>query len=248
MRKILVDLDVVTVGTWDKGENGDMARRLMSRIVEKEFFMATPFLLLERISKWGNLKVSGPMKEFYVKNSGLLLTDEDIRARIREVGEEIKGFNEAKLLKELRRKGVGNQDAFLVLIAAVFGIDLVTFNRKTLRSKEKVVSEVMSGYGIKAPKLLGPEQLSDSSSSSSGSSGSDFNLLGLAPFDPVRSQVSFNLISQLYKFFSCHFFRVLSFQAFHAFNSYFFIYKPFHLFINGVKGVKGVKGVLSLLA
>ena len=236
MRKILVDLDVVTVGTWDKGENGDMARRLMSRIVEKEFFMVSPFLLLERISKWGNLKVSGPMKEFYVKNSDLLLTDEDVSARISEVGEEIKGFNEAKLLKELRRKAVGNQDAFLVLIAAVFGLDLVTFNRKTLRSKEKVVSEVMSSYGIKAPKLLGPEQLSDSSSSSSGS---DFNLLGLVPFDPVRSQVSFNLISQLYEFFSCHFFRVLSFQAFHAFNSYFYIYKLFCKIASSGKEVSG---------
>ena len=236
MRKILVDLDVVTVGTWDKGENGDMARRLMSRIVEKEFFMVSPFLLLERISKWGNLKVSGPMKEFYVKNSDLLLTDEDVSARISEVGEEIKGFNEAKLLKDLRRKGVGNQDAFLVLIAAVFGLDLVTFNMKTLRSKEKVVSEVMSSYGIKAPKLLGPEQLSDSSSSSSGS---DFNLLGLAPFDPVRSQVSFNLISQLYEFFSCHFFRVLSFQAFHAFNSYFYIYKRFGKIASSGKEVSG---------
>ncbi len=52
---ILVDLDVATVGIWDKSRNGDLARGLMQKISEKEFYMATPVLLIERISKWENM-------------------------------------------------------------------------------------------------------------------------------------------------------------------------------------------------
>jgi len=53
-RKIMIDLDVVTVGKWDRSENGDLARGLMSRIENKEFHLVTPFYLLEHVMKWKN--------------------------------------------------------------------------------------------------------------------------------------------------------------------------------------------------
>ncbi len=153
-KRILVDLDVVTVGSWDKGENGDLARDLMQRIKNRDFEMVTPSLLLERIAKWENRNVAERVKEFYDKNSGLKLTDNDIRQKIREAG-----VNDAKLLKGLRMRGIGGQDAFLVLIATLFGLEMVTFNRKTLRSKEQAIKEVMGNHGINAARIIGPEQL-----------------------------------------------------------------------------------------
>ncbi len=159
MKKILIDLDVITVGIWDKGKNGDLARNFIARIVNKEFYVVTPFLLLERISKWGHIGLTKQMKEFYVKNSDILLTDDTIAQKFDEVGAEVNGFNEAVALKELRRNGVGSQDAFLVLIASIFGLTLVTFNRKTLRSREEKIKEVMNRHGINPSKLVGPEEL-----------------------------------------------------------------------------------------
>ncbi len=159
MKKIIVDLDVVTVGTWDSGKNGDLARSLMARIAKKEFYVVTPFLLLERISKWKHVSLTEHMKEFYIKNSDLLLTDDDIRRKIGEVSAKVNGFNEARLLKDLRSAGIGNQDAFLVSVAAIFGLNLVTFNRKTLRSKADVINEVMKKHGIESPTIVAPEQI-----------------------------------------------------------------------------------------
>ena len=154
----MLDLDVVTVGKWDKGKNADLARALMARIANKEFYVATPFLLLERISRWNYANLTAQMKEFYIKNSDNILTDEDVSRKIDELSRS-SHFNQASLLKDLRRAGVGNQDAFLVLVAALFDLTLVTFNRKTLRNKEEAIVEVTRKYGIKPPALAGPEEL-----------------------------------------------------------------------------------------
>lgn len=155
----MIDLDIVTVGTWDKGSNADLARKLIARVVNKEFYVATPFLLLERIAKWENAELTAQMKEFYIKNSDTILTDDDISDKIDDVSVGVSSFNEARLLKDLRRAGIGNQDAFLVLVAALFDLTLVTFNRKTLRSKEKEIGKVMKKHGVKPPLLAGPEEL-----------------------------------------------------------------------------------------
>ena len=58
-KKILIDLDIVTVGKWDRGKYGDMARKLMKRIRNKEFELVTPFYIIEYLVKWRNV----PLKE-----------------------------------------------------------------------------------------------------------------------------------------------------------------------------------------
>ena len=39
-KRIIVDLDVVTVAKWDKGKNGDLGRKFLSRIEQKELDMS----------------------------------------------------------------------------------------------------------------------------------------------------------------------------------------------------------------
>lgn len=52
-KKILIDLDVITTGRWDKkGEKPELARRFMERVEGKEFEVVTPFILLEMVAKW----------------------------------------------------------------------------------------------------------------------------------------------------------------------------------------------------
>ena len=45
-KKIIVDLDAVTVSNWDKSENGDLGRKFLLRVKHKEFSMLTSFYLL----------------------------------------------------------------------------------------------------------------------------------------------------------------------------------------------------------
>ena len=50
-RKIIVDLDVVTVGEWDKGTHGNISRKFMVSVTKKAFYLITPTLLLELVRK-----------------------------------------------------------------------------------------------------------------------------------------------------------------------------------------------------
>jgi len=69
-KKILIDLDVVTTGLWDrKGEKPERARRFMGRVEENEFKIVTPFILLERVAKWHYQELKDSIEEFYLKNT-----------------------------------------------------------------------------------------------------------------------------------------------------------------------------------
>ena len=69
------------------------------------------------------------------------------------------------------------------------------------------------------------------------------NCLGFAPFKPFGSYVALYFVSELYKFIGAHVFRGfrISFAsfAFHAHNSYFFIYKSFGENVSSGKEVLG---------
>ena len=52
-KKIIIDLDVVTVALWDsKGKNTELAKKFLSRVEKKEFYLGTPFLIIEIVLKW----------------------------------------------------------------------------------------------------------------------------------------------------------------------------------------------------
>ena len=152
-KKILIDLDVVTVAFWDKGTNGDLARKFLLRIRQKELLMITPHYLLEHLTKWRYITLKEQIEDFYIKNSNKLLTNEDVDERIDELKiDDIKILLESKDIKE--------EDAFIVLVTSIFYLDyLVTFNRKHLRNKEKEINETLKKNGFKTVKIVGPEEV-----------------------------------------------------------------------------------------
>lgn len=154
--KILIDLDVVTVSIWDnKGENVKLALSFIGRVKNKEFHVATPFYLLEHLTKWKHIRLREQIEDFYIKNSDNLITNEDIETRIDEMK-----IDDVKILSELQSHDVKEEDAFIVLIASIFDVDcLVTFNRKHLRGKKKEISEVLKKNGLKTIKISGPEEV-----------------------------------------------------------------------------------------
>ncbi len=154
-KKILVDLDVITVAKWDKSKNGDIGRKLVSKIEKKEFELVTPFYLLEHLVKWKHILLKEQIEDFYIKNSTKVLTNEDVDDKIDELS-----IDDVKILLELHSHNIKEEDAFIVLVTSIFELDcLVTFNRKHLRNKEKEINKSLVKNGLKDIKIVGPEEV-----------------------------------------------------------------------------------------
>ena len=154
-KKILVDLDVVTVAYWDKSENGDLGRELVSKVKRKRLDMATPLYLLQHLEKWKYIILKEKIEDFYIKNSVILLTNEDVDSKIDKLA-----IDDGKILLELQSLGVKEEDAFIVLITSIFHLDcLVTLNRRHLKSKENEINKVLKKNGISTIKIVGPEEV-----------------------------------------------------------------------------------------
>ncbi len=156
MKKIImIDLDVVTVSIWDKkGENVKLAVKFVNRVKNREFYVVTPFYLLEHLTKWRHISLKDKIEDFYIKNSDKMITNEDLDIKIDNLE-----IDDEKILLELQSNDVKEEDAFIVLIASIFGVGhLITFNRKHLRNKKKEINEVLKRNGLKTIEISGPEE------------------------------------------------------------------------------------------
>ncbi|MBI2659037.1 hypothetical protein HYX05_02980 [Candidatus Woesearchaeota archaeon] len=150
-KRIIIDLDVVTVAFWDKKDEA----KLIERIKSGKFAMVTPYIILEHLSKWNYQKLADEIASFYEIYSSQLITAQNILDKTDEFHIEYK-----KLFTELVDIGVKEEDVVLVIIASIFDIDyLITFNRKHLKSKEKEINEVLRKNGIKAIRIIVPSEL-----------------------------------------------------------------------------------------
>ena len=154
-KRIIIDLDVVTVGKWDRGKYGDISRELMKRVANKEFELVTPFYLIEHLIKWKNIQLKDRIEEFYLKESTTLLTNEDVDNKIEECG-----IDDKVLLNDLKNHNIKEEDAFIVMVTSIFDLDyLITFNRIHLKNKKGEINEVLQKYGLKTIKIAGPEEV-----------------------------------------------------------------------------------------
>lgn len=152
--KIIIDLDVVTTSIWDKkGENVRLAVEFIDRVKNKEFYVVTPFFLLELVSKWKYSQLKDHIEEFYLKFTDKMLSNEDLDEKIDSMG-----IDDEKILKELKNKGIKSEDSLLVLVASIFEADyLITFNRVHLKNKRLIINEVLNTNGLKTIRIAGPE-------------------------------------------------------------------------------------------
>ncbi|GEM_PF-4902844 len=155
-KKIIVDLDVVTVALWDnKGDNFKIADSFIRRLQAKEFYLVSPFFLIELVLKWRHEELKERIKEFYLVNSDKLLSDTNIAAQA-----ENKGADPNAVLLELIGLGIKDEDALLVFVSALFESDyLVTFNRKHLRNKSEAINEVLRRCELNEVNIVLPSEL-----------------------------------------------------------------------------------------
>ncbi|MEK6887862.1 MAG: hypothetical protein AABX14_02840 [Candidatus Aenigmatarchaeota archaeon] len=151
-KKILIDLDVLTVALWDSKKE---AIEFLARVKKGEFDVYTPHTLLDLLANWKHDKLKNEIKEFYRLYTKENLTSQKI----------LEGFEKFKVEKHsivdsLVKVGVKREDATLAIIVSIFDIDLlVTYNRKHLKNKIKEINEVLSKNGLKEINISLPDEV-----------------------------------------------------------------------------------------
>jgi len=155
-KKIVVDLDVVTISIWDKkGKQVEIANKFIKRIKNKEFYVINPFFLIELVLKWKHQKLSEDIKEFYINYSDKLISDTEFKEKSKE-----QNINVGSIIKILESHEIKEEDSVLILSASIFNLDyLITFNRKHLRNKKETINKILKENELKTIKIIGPEEI-----------------------------------------------------------------------------------------
>ena len=154
MKKILIDLDVVTVAFW-KGNKKDLAIKFLDGVKNEEFIIITPFSLINLILEWYDKSLANKMKDFYFEYSDHILSNIEILKLINR-----KSANEEKIIYELEGLGIKKEDSVLVFVASLFNVDyLVTFNRKHLKNNKNKINEVLKKNGLKKIEIVEPNEI-----------------------------------------------------------------------------------------
>ena len=155
-KKIIIDLDVITVSIWDKeGEQVEIAKKFVERVKSQEFHVVNPFFLIERVLKWKYDALKEEIKEFYVNYSNKLLSDTEINNQT-----NIKKIAPNEILPEIMKIGIKDEDAFLAFVGSLFNIEyLVTFNRKHLKNNTQKINTVLRRYNLNEIKIVLPDEI-----------------------------------------------------------------------------------------
>ena len=153
-KKIIIDLDVVTVGKWDKGRYGNISRKFMIKAEKRDYYIITPFLLVELVRKWKHKNLKAQIEEFYLKNSDELIE------RVKIIEDIIsKGIDFEEIFRKLLHSEIKEEDITLILVSSLRDAVLVTFNKIHLRNKKLEINEILSEYGLKTIKIISPERI-----------------------------------------------------------------------------------------
>ncbi len=154
MKKILIDLDVVTVHLWDKSSQAEEAGRLIEKLGSKSFEVIVPYTLIELAERWQYVALREKVIGFYKENAKTISVEE-----VREKLENF-GVNDKEIIISLIANCVKEEDAALVIVASLFKVDyLVTFNRKHLRNREQKICDVLSDFNLPRVKIRTPQEL-----------------------------------------------------------------------------------------
>lgn len=154
-KKIIVDLDIITVAKWDKSVEGTVARRFTNRIKKGEFHVSTPYVIFDLINEWKHTSLVKNIKEFYELYSSDIISVENLEEKIIQ-----SNLNRKALVSDLKSFVIKEEDVILAIICSLFNLDfLVTFNRKHLKNKEAEINEVLHRYKLKKICIALPNEI-----------------------------------------------------------------------------------------
>ena len=155
-KKIVVDLDVVTVGIWKKmDERRVEAIKLMKRIENKEFEIVMLSSTLNLVEKWNNVGLSTNIRDYYSKNTNHFIDDLEIFNFLRKYN-----VSASEIINEFLKKGIKREDIMLILACVTVKVDnLVTFNRKHLKNNNQIINEILKKNKLHPIKVVYPNEI-----------------------------------------------------------------------------------------
>ena len=152
-KRMIVDLDVVTVAEWDRGKEADSSRKFIGKVIEGKYYVVTPTSLIQLVKKWKHIELGNKIQEFYSNNS------KELVERV-EIIEEItaKGIDFEKLFHKILAESIKEEDIQLILVASLKEAKLITYNKIHLRNKKEAINEILSEFGLRAIEIISPEE------------------------------------------------------------------------------------------
>jgi len=136
MKRILIDLDVLTVAFWDRNEE---ALKFLDVVKKGEFEVYTPYSLFDLVTQWKYIELRDKIIHFYNIHSSRIITINNVLEE-----SEKRGLKTEKATEELLKFHVKEEDAVLVIVTSLFNLDyLVTYNRTHLRNKINIINKVL---------------------------------------------------------------------------------------------------------
>ena len=156
MKKIIIDLDVVTVGLWVKLDSRRQeALKFMKRVESHEFEVIMLSSTLNLVEKWKNTELSKNIKDFYYENTKHFIDDSEIlhylgRHKIRS----------SEIIDSFLEKGIKEEDVLLILACIVTEADyLVTFNRNHLKNNSNFINLILKQNNLNKINVVHPNEI-----------------------------------------------------------------------------------------
>ena len=155
-KKIVIDLDVVTVGLWEKNdERKPSATKFMDRVKESEFFVVTLSSTLNLIEKWDHANLSKSITEFYALQTARFVDDLEIAAWLDD-----KNIASDTIIDELLKKHIKREDILLILACVITESGyLITFNKKHLKNNVEAINAVLQKHKLPKIQVVHPDEI-----------------------------------------------------------------------------------------
>lgn len=150
----MIDIDVVAVSEhYINDKDHPIAKSFIDRIKSGEFETYTTHSLLALVEDWKDKEIREKMVAIYHAYCYVLPAVE-IQAKSGEkkiIFEEIVG--------KLSKRGVKEEDGALAVVASLFGLALVTLNRKHLRNKRDEINKILKDVGSSEIEIFLPNEI-----------------------------------------------------------------------------------------
>jgi len=152
--KILIDIDVIAVAKhYTKDNDYPIAKNFLSRVESGEFDLYSSHTLIALLNQWKIGRIMNGILDFYSAYCYTIPAAE-IERKLTE-----RKIILENLLAELGKKGVKKEDGILTVIASLFGLVLVTLNRKHLRNKRDEINEIFKKNGLSKIEIMLPNEI-----------------------------------------------------------------------------------------
>ena len=153
-RKVLIDIDVVAVSEhYINDKDHPIARTFVDRVESGEFENYTTHSLLSRVEIWRKEHIREKVLNVY-HDYCYIIPAIEIEAKSKDyniIFEEV--------VERISKAGVKEEDAAIALVSSLFGLALITLNRKHLRNKRDEINKILKEVGLSEISILLPNEI-----------------------------------------------------------------------------------------